>query len=136
MVMNLRQPAPWAQTPGYKAGKCQSVTITRDYDPFWGIEDGEEIADLQPALDFCNGEADGVVCPIREQCLIFALVNNEKTGVWGGTTPQTRRAIRKQWPLRRGKNPRPEWHWMTEEAAMALLSDEERAALGSGEDDE
>jgi len=38
-----------------------------------------------PALAFCG------VCPIREECLSWALKNGERYGVWGGTTEQQRR---------------------------------------------
>lgn len=38
------------------------------------------------------------VCPVREQCLNHALVNNEEHGVWGGMTARQRRKER----LRRG----------------------------------
>lgn len=31
------------------------------------------------------------LCPVREQCLEFALVHDERYGVWGGTTPEERR---------------------------------------------
>lgn len=127
--MRLRQPAPWAGTPGWKKGKCIDIEITRDDDLFWGVEDGDETGNLEDAVAFCNGTYDGKQCPIRDECLIFALVNNEKTGVWGGTTPQTRKAIRKQWPLRHGKVPRPEWHWMSEADAMAMLTEMQRAEV-------
>lgn len=36
---------------------------------------------------------DCLTCPVREQCLRMALEHHETaddTGVWGGTTPQTR----------------------------------------------
>lgn len=125
MVQHLRVSAPWLR----RYGKCKTVNVTREHDPFFGIEHGEETGDLDPSVRFCNGTDDGVVCPIREQCLIFALTNNEKTGVWGGASPATRKAIRKQWPLRRGKIPRPEWHWMSEAEALAMLSDDDRAEL-------
>lgn len=125
MVQHLRVTAPWLK----QFGKCRSITVTRDYDPFFGVEDAVEVNDFDPAVQYCNGTADGQVCPIREQCLLFALTNNEKTGVWGGCTPQTRRAIRRQWPLRRGKVPRPEWTWMSEQEALAMLSDRDRAEL-------
>lgn len=128
--MHLRIPAPWVG----RRGKCDGIQVTRDYDPWWGVEDGEESGDLEPAVTFCNGDADGKVCRIREACLIFALTNNERTGVWGGTTPATRKAIRKQWPLRSGKVPRPEWHWMSEADALAMLSDQQRAELDAEED--
>lgn len=34
-------------------------------------------------------------CPVREQCLAFALENNEPHGVWGGMTPDQRKTLRK-----------------------------------------
>src|SRR3954466_14304498 len=40
-----------------------------------------------PALAFC------AVCPIREECLSWALKNGERYGVWGGTTEQQRRRL-------------------------------------------
>ncbi len=130
MVMRLRVPSPWHK----RKPKCADVDVTRDYDPFFGVENGEETGDLSPAVEFCNGTADGSLCPIRDDCLIFALTNNEKYGVWGGTTPATRRAIRKQWPLRSGKVPRPEWHWMSEADAMAMLTEIQRAELDAEND--
>lgn len=60
------------------------------------------------ALEFCNAP---VTCPIREECLLFALVNNCKEGVFGGTSEIDRKAIRKRWPLKSGRVPRPEWRW-------------------------
>ncbi len=37
-------------------------------------------------------------CPVRTSCLSTALRNDEPSGVWGGTSPSMRRAIK-----RRGK---------------------------------
>jgi hypothetical protein len=133
MVQHLRVSAPWLRQRG---SKCGAIQVSSYYDPFFGIEDGEETGDLSEAVDFCNGTADGFVCPVRHGCLLFALTNNEKYGVWGGTTPQTRRAIRKQWPLRRGKVPRPEWRFMIEKEAMDMLSERDRAELQAETDAE
>ena len=33
-------------------------------------------------------------CPVREQCLSYALQNNEMHGVWGGMSPKQRFALR------------------------------------------
>lgn len=33
-------------------------------------------------------------CPVREACLEFALANDERWGVWGGTSERQRRAMR------------------------------------------
>ena len=93
MVQHLRISAPWLK----QRGKCGQVEVTRQYDPFFGVEDEVETGDMDPAVSFCNGTDDGNVCPIRDECLLFALTNNEKTGVWGGCTPPTRKAIRKAW---------------------------------------
>jgi WhiB family redox-sensing transcriptional regulator len=36
------------------------------------------------------------VCPVREPCLEYALVNRERDGVWGGATERERRRIVRQ----------------------------------------
>jgi hypothetical protein len=108
--------------PGYWEGaKCEMVEVTRDYDPFFDDE--------EDAVEFCNGDADGVVCPLRDRCLLFALTNNSAWGVYGGMTEDDRRALRKKWPLRSGKEPRPEWVWLAPGEARALLQPEELASL-------
>lgn len=42
---------------------------------------------IQTAKGLCNA------CLIREQCLEFALANNEAYGIWGSLTPAERSAI-------------------------------------------
>ena len=34
-------------------------------------------------------------CPVRRACLDFALVTNQEAGVWGGTSEEDRRRLRK-----------------------------------------
>jgi len=107
MVLRLRispPPGPW------RNAKCKNIQATVEYDPFF--ED-----DMDEAISFCNGDADGFVCPIRHECLVFALANNHKDGIWGGCSELTRKAMRRRWPLT-GKTPRSEWHWMSEKDAM------------------
>lgn len=119
MVLRLRVASPG----NWQEAKCLGVKTAdtaEDYDPFFPADtDSDGVRD---AKDFCNGEADGVVCPIREQCLMFALTNNEKHGVWGGMDELGRRGLRKKWPLTGGrKTPRDEWTWMqTSEAVEGL----------------
>jgi WhiB family redox-sensing transcriptional regulator len=36
-------------------------------------------------------------CPARERCLEFAIVTNQEYGVWGGTSEEERRVLRRQW---------------------------------------
>ncbi len=114
MVLRLRTPAP----PGpWRGAKCTGTPVSREYDPWFGLEteaDGtlrDETQVMDEARDVCNGTEDGIICPLRHECLLFALTNNLRDGVFGGTTPLDRKAIRKQWPLRSGKIPRPEWKW-------------------------
>lgn len=115
MVLRLRDAAP----ENWDGAKCLTVQVGKDYDPFFS----EDAVDTEEAVNFCNGEADGVTCPIREQCLLFALTNNERFGVWGGANEITRKAIRKKFPSKGGKR-NSQWQWMSEEEALKGLSRE------------
>ena len=35
-------------------------------------------------------------CPVREQCLTYALTRNEKYGIWGGLTEKERTQMRRK----------------------------------------
>lgn len=37
-----------------------------------------------------------VKCPVKDECLAYALRNNEIHGVWGGTTSEQRKRLRSQ----------------------------------------
>jgi len=41
------------------------------------------------AKEFCGR------CPIQQQCLTYAVENNELYGIWGGMAPRARRNLRK-----------------------------------------
>ena len=58
----------------------------RDHDPEIFFPTTEEEASL--ALSFC------AVCPVREDCLSWALWQGERYGVWGGMTEEGRRLLR------------------------------------------
>ena len=40
-------------------------------------------------------------CPSLAPCLEFALTTNQDSGVWGGTSEEERRKLRRQWMQRR-----------------------------------
>lgn len=48
----------------------------------------EEPDDIELAKSLCAG------CPVREECLAAGM--SERYGVWGGTTPEERRALRRR----------------------------------------
>ena len=57
---------------------------------------------LNPELMFSVNPADEARakavcadCPVREACLAYAINTGEDFGVWGGTTPDERRALRR-----------------------------------------
>jgi WhiB family transcriptional regulator, redox-sensing transcriptional regulator len=65
----------------------------RDADPelFFPIgTTGPALRQVQEAIRICQG------CPTRTQCLSWALEHGITDGVWGGTTVEQRRAIRRQ----------------------------------------
>lgn len=125
MVLRLRQEAP----DYWKDAKCRNLPISADYDPFFAEDDDS----IKEATDFCNGTYDNTVCPIRHECLIFALANNEKYGVWGGTTEITRKAIRRKLPPDRKTRINEDWEWQSEEQALQGL---EREKLIQDNDEE
>jgi WhiB family redox-sensing transcriptional regulator len=46
--------------------------------------------DVTEAMAFCS------TCPVRNDCLDYALTNREDQGIWGGTTGDQRRRIRRE----------------------------------------
>ena len=63
----------------------------RDADPdlFFPIgTTGAALRQMEEAKRICR------VCPVKIQCLAWALGNEVADGVWGGTTPDERRVIR------------------------------------------
>lgn len=58
----------------------------RDGDPeAWFPTQGAHHPNTQLALRICNG-----ACPVRDECLAYALAHDER-GIWGGTTERQRR---------------------------------------------
>lgn len=59
---------------------------------------GAALEELRAAKALC------ATCPVREQCLAFALETNQDAGVWGGASEEERRELRRKVALKR---PRP-----------------------------
>ena len=52
---------------------------------------GDDFAGMKEAKKVC---AD---CPVKAECLEFAILTNQSLGIWGETTPNERRQIRRRW---------------------------------------
>ena len=69
--------------------------------------------DADPALFFpergepsAPAKAICLACPVRVECLNYALSINERHGIWGGTSENERRVLRRQWTgTRRRRDP-------------------------------
>lgn len=93
--MKLRSMAPqWFHDDPTKTAKCALFPATREYDPWYG--DTEDEDESEEAKAICNGTFDGTPCPLLALCLEFAMVNNERYGVWGGMRPDERADLRKE----------------------------------------
>ncbi len=69
----------------------QAACRDMDTDVFFPLSDEE----AGPAKAVC------ATCPVRAECLEFALATNQEAGVWGATSEEERRKLRKAWLARR-----------------------------------
>ncbi len=56
---------------------------------------GPAISQIESAKAVCR------TCPSLDPCLEFALATNQDSGVWGATSEEERRKLRRQWLARR-----------------------------------
>lgn len=64
-------------------------------------------AGFHHALFFPVGDADATrverareictTCPVTEECLEYALETNQRAGIWGGSTEEERKSLRRKW---------------------------------------
>jgi WhiB family transcriptional regulator, redox-sensing transcriptional regulator len=74
----------------------QSACRDTDPDLFFPVgTTGPAIEQIENAKAVCR------VCDVQKNCLEYALVTNQDSGIWGGTSEEERRAIRRQWAARR-----------------------------------
>lgn len=118
MVIRARMPIPDL----WRGARCRQLGVTAEYDPVYDREQQDDM------IEFCNEPSP---CPIRDACLMYALVNNCAGGVWGGMSPQDRWALRRKYPLGLGTrnargvleyHPRSEWEWLPPGEATAMLT--------------
>jgi WhiB family redox-sensing transcriptional regulator len=65
---------------------------------------GEDPVVFFPNLGMTTAKARAIcsICPVRQECLSYALADDELGGVWAGTTEQERRGMRFSVQRRRG----------------------------------
>jgi WhiB family redox-sensing transcriptional regulator len=71
----------------------RSQAICRDTDPdlFFPIgTTGQALVQIDRAKEVCG------VCPVKSECLEYALETNQDSGIWGGLDEEQRRNIRRQ----------------------------------------
>ncbi len=72
----------------------------RDTDPdlFFPVgTTGPAIEQIENAKAVCR------VCDVQKSCLDYALTTNQDSGIWGATSEEERRALRRQWVARNRK---------------------------------
>ncbi len=72
----------------------RATSACRDTDPdlFFPIgTTGPAIEQIEAAKAVCE------TCDVKDMCLDFALTTNQDSGIWGGTSEEERRKIRRQW---------------------------------------
>lgn len=79
---------------GESVRKWQDDAACRDTDPdlFFPVgTTGLAVDQIASAKAVCT------TCPVRRECLEFALFTNQDSGVWGGTSEDERRKLRRAW---------------------------------------
>lgn len=81
------EPEPWMTS-----GVCRST------DPEMFYPEPGDLRGLRDAKRQCNGwdKRDMAPCPVRDQCIRYAIANDEQWGVWGGYSERDRRRLRGQ----------------------------------------
>lgn len=71
----------------------RSLAVCRGTDPdlFFPVgTTGNALVQIARAKDVC------FECPVRIECLDYAIATNQDSGIWGGLDEEQRRAIRRQ----------------------------------------
>ena len=80
-----------------RSWRAQARCLGSDPDLFFPLGGaGEPLAQAETAKRICHQ------CEVSNLCLQYALETNQVTGVWGGTSEEERRSMRRNW-LRAGR---------------------------------
>lgn len=91
----------WIRTIDWDEDAWRDRAACRNSDPdlFFPVgTTGPSLDEIEAAKALCQG------CPVREDCLQFAIETNQESGVWGGTSEVERRRLRRAWLARRRRS--------------------------------
>jgi len=72
----------------------QGLCHQTEYKDYWPLFFADTAFERRPARNLCGEYGKPNVCPVREQCLKWALENKEIWGIWGGCDEsELRRAL-------------------------------------------
>jgi WhiB family redox-sensing transcriptional regulator len=83
--LNLSELLVFEDAPWMKDAICRDLAT----DVFFADSDAPKKSAVAKAV--CSA------CPVREECLDFAIRNCENYGIWGGTTATERKFLRQEW---------------------------------------
>jgi WhiB family redox-sensing transcriptional regulator len=84
----------WSRSIDWDVGDWRDNAACRDTDPelFFPIgTTGPAVEQIESAKIVC------FQCDAQPACLDFALATNQESGIWGGTSEEERRKLRKAW---------------------------------------
>ena len=84
----------WNRTVDWDADDWRRLAACRSTEPdlFFPVgTTGPAVDQIEAAKRVCRS------CEALEPCLDFALATNQESGVWGGTSEEERRKLRKAW---------------------------------------
>lgn len=84
----------WSRTIDWDVEDWRVKAACRDTDPdlFFPVgTTGAALDQIAAAKAVCNA------CDAQHACLEFALATNQESGIWGGTSEDERRKLRKAW---------------------------------------
>jgi len=84
----------WNRTVDWSADEWRDAAACRSAEPdlFFPIgSTGPAVDQIEAAKRVCSQ------CEAIDACLEFALATNQESGVWGATSEDERRKLRKQW---------------------------------------
>ena len=91
----------WSRTFEFNTEDWRQKASCRAVDPdlFFPIgTTGVALDQIEQAKAVCRS------CEAQAPCLEFALSTNQESGVWGGTSEEERRKLRKQWTAAQRRN--------------------------------